>query len=63
MVSAVSLGAAIVASLVYFYRLEIDYFRRLDERRFEEEQKIQGPSDNQIFDFIIGKFQVHLYLS
>jgi len=47
-------GAAILTSLPYFFRLEVDYLFRVAEKQFIQEQKHPQPHITE-FDFVIGK--------
>jgi hypothetical protein len=51
----VNLGAAIVATLIYFFRLEADYLWRIDLQRFKEEQEVTVQHSVPVYDFIVGK--------
>jgi len=55
---SIRLGAAIVAVLISFFQLEIDWLCRLDQRRFEEERKLGAQNGVPTYDFIIG---MHFY--
>ena len=48
------LGAAILAALPYFIRLEADYLLRLDRGRFQEEMKVKTRIIPETYDFVIG---------